>query len=188
MFVFVYNAHHYDMNYLLTYYFIDFLLYQLWKCRDIYMFLFFMTPMCLVGFQDPWNHYIWSNEETIIHMHDLNQPWSIYSVQRYKSVRCKSVKSFTSSYHFNIFPHYNASDQPQSNVFFSSLRFYFHIRCYALEIFWWGSGFLCNRWTCLYNVFNQLSPYQEVHCITWLCLTLSLQMNGSSNKGEVKYS
>lgn len=44
MFVFVYNAHHYDMNYLLTYYFIDFLLYQLWKCRDIYMFLFFLTP------------------------------------------------------------------------------------------------------------------------------------------------
>lgn len=104
MIVFVYNAHHYDMNYLLTYYFIDFLLYQLWKCRDIYMFLFFMTPMCLVGFQDPWNHYIWLNEETIIHMHDQNQPWSIYSVQRYKSVRCKSVKSFASSYHFNIFP------------------------------------------------------------------------------------
>lgn len=40
-----------------------------------------------------------------------------------------------------------------------------------------GLGFfLCDRWTCLYN----LLPYQEVQCITWLCLTLSLHLNGIS--------
>lgn len=146
--IIVNNSHHLDMNYLLTYYFIDSPLYQRRKCRHmyiyIYMFLFFRTPMCLIGFQDPRNHYIWSNEETIVHMHDLNQPCSIYSVQR-----CKSGKSFASSLQYNL------SDQPQFDVcfFINQILFSYQMLCFRdLLVGVWF--FLCNRWTCLYNAFQ----------------------------------
>lgn len=122
--IIVNNSYHLDMNYLLTYYFIDSPLYQRRKCRHMYIyicFFFFRTPMCLIGFQDPRNHYIWSNEETIVHMHDLNQPCSIYSVQR-----CKSVKSFASSLQYNL------SDQSQFDVcfFIDQILFSYQMLCF----------------------------------------------------------
>lgn len=64
---------------------------------------------------------------------------------------------------------------------FSSIRFYFHIRCYASGICWWGSGFFYAVDGLAYTMlFSHLLPYQEVQCITWLCLTLSLHLNGIS--------
>lgn len=124
--IIVNNSHHLDMNYLLAYYFIDSPLYQRRKCRHMYIYIyiyvsFFRTPMCLIGFQDPRNHYMWSNEESIVHMHDLNQPCSIYSVQR-----CKSVKSFASSLQYNL------SDQPQFDVcfFIDQILFSYQMLCF----------------------------------------------------------
>lgn len=64
---------------------------------------------------------------------------------------------------------------------FSSIRFYFHIRCYASGICWWGFGFVYAVDGLAYTMlFSHLLPYQEVQCITWLCLTLSLHLNGIS--------
>lgn len=126
--------------------------------------------MCLIGLQDPRNHYMWSNEETIVHMHDLNQPCSIYSVQR-----CKSVKSFASSLQYNL------SDQSQFDVcfFINQILFSYQMLCFRDLLV--GSGFFYAIDGLAYTkLFSHLLPYQEVQCITWLCLTLSLHLNGIS--------
>lgn len=77
-------------------------------------------------------------------MHDLNQPCSIYSVQR-----CKSVKSFASSLQYNL------SDQSQFDVCFFHRSDSIFISDAMLQGFVGGGlVFLCNRWTCLYNAFQ----------------------------------
>lgn len=44
-----------------------------------------------------------------------------------------------------------------------------------------GLGFFMRSMDLLIQwLFSHLLPYQEVQCITWLCLTLSLHLNGIS--------
>lgn len=78
-------------------------------------------------------------------MHDLNQPCSIYSVQR-----CKSVKSFASSLQYNL------SDQPQFDVcfFIDQILFSYQMLCFRDLLLGVWVFFLCNRWTYLYNAFQ----------------------------------
>lgn len=106
-------------------------------------------------------------------MHDLNQPCSIYSVQR-----CKSVKSFASSLQYNL------SDQSQFDVCFFHRSDSIFISDAMLQGFVGGGlGFFYAIDGLAYTMlFSHLLPYQEVQCITWLCLTLSLHLNGISKK------
>lgn len=123
--IIVNNSHHLDMNYLLTYYFIDSPLYQRRKCRHMYIYIyvsFFSGHPCVSLVSKTRETIIFDQmKKPLYDMHDLNQPCSIYSVQR-----CKSVKSFASSLQYNL------SDQSQFDVcfFIDQILFSYQMLCF----------------------------------------------------------
>lgn len=146
--IIVNNSHHLDMNYLLTYYFIDSPLYQRRKCRHMYIYIyvsFFQDTHVSHWFPRPakplylikWrNHctYAWS-ESTLFNIFSAKmQKCEIFCI--FITIQFKWPTSI-----WCVFFHRSDS------IFISDAMLQGFV----------GGGlgfFLCDRWTCLNNAFQ----------------------------------
>lgn len=172
--IIVNNSYHLDMNYLLTYYFIDSPLYQRRKCRHMYIYIyvsFFQDTHVSHWFPRPakplylikWrNHctYAWS-ESTLFNIFSAKmQKCEIFCI--FITIQFKWPISIWCVF-FHRSDSIFISDAMLQGLVGGGLGFFYAVDGLAYTM-----------------LFSHLLPYQEVQCITWLCLTLSLHLNGIS--------
>lgn len=138
--IIVNNSHHLDMNYLLTYYFIDSPLYQRRKCRHMYIYIY----ICFFFSGHPCVSLVSKTRETII-FDQMKKPLYICMIwiNLVQYIQCKDAKVW------NLL-------QPQFDVcfFIDQILFSYQMLCFRDLLVGVWVFFLCNRWTCLYNAFQ----------------------------------